>query len=112
MVPKAPAVKRGISVATRPGQFTRDEWVHVCVTYDGSRKAAGVKIYLNGKPADTEVKLDTLDPRDSIRTGSSGTRAPVSPGREKPGTPGRAGAGGASVWASGNVIRETASAGG
>ena len=46
----------------------RDEWLHVFFTYDGSRRAAGVKVYLNGKLAETEVKLDTLGPRDSIRT--------------------------------------------
>ena len=85
VVPAASPVKRGISVATRPGQFTRDEWVHVFVTYDGSRKAAGVKVYLNGKPADTEVKLDTLDPRDSIRTDAAmhvGRRDDYNPMRE------------------------------
>ena len=61
-------VKRGIQVVTRVGQFVRDDWVHVFVTYDGSKKASGVKIYLNGKVAETEVKLDTLAPGDSMRT--------------------------------------------
>ncbi|MES2695184.1 MAG: DUF1553 domain-containing protein [Verrucomicrobiota bacterium] len=60
--------KRGIQIATKAGQFTRDEFVHVFVTYEGTRKAAGVKIYLNGKLAETEVKLDTLGAKDSIRT--------------------------------------------
>ena len=39
---KAPTPKRGIQVATK-GTFLRDEWQHVFFTYDGSRKAAGVK---------------------------------------------------------------------
>ena len=36
------------------------EWVHITVTYDGSSRAAGTKLYLNGKPADIEVDHDTL----------------------------------------------------
>lgn len=63
-----PAVTRGVQVATKAGAIVRDEWVHVFVTYDGSRKAAGVKIYVNGRPAETETRLDTLGPKDSIRT--------------------------------------------
>ena len=85
VTPAAPPVKRGISVATRPGQITRDEWIHVFVTYDGSRKASGVRIYLNGKPADTEVKLDTLGTKDSIRTDAAmhvGRRDDYNPMRE------------------------------
>ncbi len=85
VVPAAPPVKRGISVATRPGQVLRDEWIHVFMTYDGSRKASGLKIYLNGKPADTEVKLDALSPKDSIRTDAAmhvGRRDDYNPMRE------------------------------
>ena len=59
--------KRGIRVATR-GTFPRDEWLHVFFTYNGSRKANGVRIFVNGKPVETEVKLDTLTAQDSIRT--------------------------------------------
>lgn len=65
---RAPApVKRFISVTTK-STFTRDEWLHVFFTYDGSRKAAGVKVYVNGKLAELEVKSDTLAPKDTIRT--------------------------------------------
>ncbi|QDU56959.1 DUF1553 domain-containing protein [Aeoliella mucimassa] len=39
----------------QPGQ-----WCHVLVTYDGSSKAAGLRIYLNGEPAKTEVVKDHL----------------------------------------------------
>lgn len=82
--PVAPA-KRGIQIATKLGQFTRDEWVHVFVTYDGARKGTGVKIYLNGKLAETEVKLDALGPKDSIRTDAAmhlGRRDDYNPMRE------------------------------
>ena len=63
----ATAAKRGIQVVTK-GTFLRDEWLHVFFTYDGSRKAAGVRIFVNGKPVETEVRLDTLTAKDSIRT--------------------------------------------
>jgi len=36
------------------------EWTHVTVTNDGSRKAAGLKMFLNGVPAETEIIADTL----------------------------------------------------
>jgi hypothetical protein len=40
--------------------FPTGEWTHVAVTYDGSSRAAGTRIYVNGAPADTEVIRDTL----------------------------------------------------
>jgi hypothetical protein len=36
------------------------EWNHVTVTNDGSRKAAGLKIFINGKPAETKTVRDNL----------------------------------------------------
>ncbi len=44
----------------------RDTWSHVFVTYDGSRKASGVLVYVNGVPAKLNVEADTL--RDTIAT--------------------------------------------
>ncbi|HEX8520624.1 MAG TPA: DUF1553 domain-containing protein [Tepidisphaeraceae bacterium] len=35
-------------------------WHHIFVTYDGSSKAAGAKVYLDGKPLDMNVYGDTL----------------------------------------------------
>ena len=42
-------------------------WQRVTVTYDGSSKAAGLRIYLDGKEAKTSVVRDTLNakPRDN-----------------------------------------------
>jgi hypothetical protein len=37
-----------------------NRWTHVAVTYDGSSRASGVKIYLDGAPADLEVIRDGL----------------------------------------------------
>jgi mono/diheme cytochrome c family protein len=44
-----------------------NEWTHVCVTYDGSKKAGGVKVYYDGKPQSVNVAADKL--QGSIRTG-------------------------------------------
>lgn len=35
-------------------------WVQIAMVYDGSMKAAGIQIYINGKPAKTEVVKDSL----------------------------------------------------
>jgi hypothetical protein len=35
-------------------------WTHVCVTYDGSSKASGVKIYIDGQLQKTDVEADKL----------------------------------------------------
>jgi hypothetical protein len=37
-----------------------NQWTHVIVTYDGSKKAAGVRIYVNGKQSNTETVVDKL----------------------------------------------------
>ncbi len=57
--------KNAISVRSRQ-RISRKEWVHLAFTYDGSGKAAGVKLYINGRPQEVEVITDTLD--GSIRT--------------------------------------------
>jgi mono/diheme cytochrome c family protein len=36
------------------------EWTHIAITYDGSSRAAGIKLYINGEPADAEVEHDQL----------------------------------------------------
>jgi hypothetical protein len=46
-----------------------DKWTHVVVTYDGSAKADGLKIYYNGKPQFVNVEQDKL-------TGSIKTQVP------------------------------------
>ncbi len=37
------------------------QWHHVAVTYDGSRVAGGIKVFVNGEPQELEVKLDGLN---------------------------------------------------
>src|SRR6185436_13549222 len=62
-------------------------WHHVFVTYDGSRKAKGVKIYYDGEAQDVYQEVDSL--RGSIRT-----RTPLRLNRRSAGE----GAEGASVY--------------
>ncbi len=42
------------------GPITPNVWHHVFATYDGSSKAAGVKVYLDGKPLEMTAGNDTL----------------------------------------------------
>ena len=40
--------------------FPHKTWFHAMVTYDGSRKASGLKIYINGKPMRLGIIRDSL----------------------------------------------------
>ena len=44
------------TVATVP----KETWTQIAVTYDGSSRAAGLRIYLNGKPLETSVLRDRI----------------------------------------------------
>jgi hypothetical protein len=48
-----------ISIRTE-AKLGTGEWTHVAVSYDGSRRAAGLRIYLNGQPVAVEVLRDKL----------------------------------------------------
>ncbi len=56
----------GLKVVSK-AQIPANEWVHVAVTYDGSRKASGLQIYINGAVQDKNVENDKLD-GSTIRT--------------------------------------------
>ncbi len=49
-----------LKVVTRD-QLPADKWTHVLVTYDGSKKAAGVKVYVDGEAQATTVQADSLE---------------------------------------------------
>lgn len=51
-------------------RISRKEWVHLGFTYDGSGKAAGVRLYIDGQPQEVDVLADKL-------TGSFRTEAPL-----------------------------------
>lgn len=56
-----------------------EQWTHVFVTYDGSKKAKGVRVYINGKLAETETTHDsltgTIANEQPIRLGKRSTAA-------------------------------------
>jgi Protein of unknown function (DUF1553)/Protein of unknown function (DUF1549)/Concanavalin A-like lectin/glucanases superfamily/Planctomycete cytochrome C len=64
-----------IRVETKDG-LAVGAWTHVAVTYDGSRYAKGVKVYLDGKAAAMVVHLDELNQsfftKEPLRLGSGG----------------------------------------
>ena len=62
------------------GKLKPNEWRHVFVTYDGSSKASGVKVYFDGKLQELDVEQDRLT--DTIRT-----KVPLYLGRRNPGSP-------------------------
>ncbi|OAI54603.1 hypothetical protein AYO44_03415 [Planctomycetaceae bacterium SCGC AG-212-F19] len=53
-----------------------DRWYHVAVSYDGSRLADGVKVYVDGRPATLKVVLDDLNQsfktKEPLRIGAGG----------------------------------------
>lgn len=51
-------------VANQP--LEAEKWTHVLITYDGSSKASGVRIYVDGRPQEVRVQRDQLN--SSIRT--------------------------------------------
>lgn len=56
------------------------QWTHVFATYDGSSKAAGIKIYFNGKEQPWTIEQDRL-------SGTIKTKVPLYVGRRNPGSP-------------------------
>ena len=51
----------GNAIAIRAKQgLPLNEWSHLTVTYDGSSRAKGIQLYLNGTPIETEVVRDNL----------------------------------------------------
>ncbi|MGA0559426.1 DUF1553 domain-containing protein [Larkinella sp. VNQ87] len=59
------------------GKIRYKQWFHLAMTYDGSGRAAGIKLYLDGKPAPLRVVTDKL--RHSIDHGQNGRNWTGSP---------------------------------
>ncbi len=57
-----------LKVTTQNNVVTPGKWQHVFVTYDGSGKPDGVKIYVDGKDQPTRIERNTLKPDASIHT--------------------------------------------
>ncbi len=60
--------------------LTPEKWQHVLMTYDGSRVASGVRIFINGVPQEQTVMLDLLnqsfETTEPLRIGSTATGRP------------------------------------
>ena len=63
-----------VKVVTTDEAGKPDQWRHIALTYDGSGKAAGLSIYVDGKLRKTKVEVDKL-------TGSIRTKQPLMVGR-------------------------------
>lgn len=49
-----------IRIRARGFHIPLNEWTHFTCTYDGSARAAGLRLYINGQPAEVEVVRDNL----------------------------------------------------
>jgi hypothetical protein len=56
-----------IKVTTKKKVLPTGEWHHVFVTYDGSKRASGVVIYVDGKPQPVDIWSDALQFKGGIR---------------------------------------------
>jgi hypothetical protein len=74
----------GLKVISR-ATIPNGQWSHIAVTYDGSAKPEGLKIYINSKPVETDVETNSLSgsirtpvsAKIGTRTGSDGYRGKV-----------------------------------
>jgi hypothetical protein len=57
-----------LKVGSQRPVLTPEKWQHVAVTYDGSGKAAGVKLYINGAEVPVRALTDTLKPDADTRS--------------------------------------------
>lgn len=59
--------QHGIMVVTHDS-VPKNVWLHLFFTYDGSGKASGVHLFVNGRPMAREIVADSLRPGQTIRT--------------------------------------------
>ena len=63
-----------IRVKTDPGLIAAGAWRHVAVSYDGSRLAPGIRVYIDGRQQECIVELDAINqtfaaPKEPLRIG-------------------------------------------
>ena len=68
-----------LKVSTK-SKLQERQWHHVFVTYDGSSKASGITIYVDGQQQELKVDVDSL--KNTIKTSK-----PLFAGRRNPGSP-------------------------
>jgi hypothetical protein len=68
-----------IKIVTKE-QLPADQWVHVTITYDGSRQATGYKVYVNGM-------LQAVDTQANALSNTTQTKMPFKIGQRESGSP-------------------------
>ncbi len=68
---------RAIRIAAAEPIPSDGSWKHIFFTYDGSGKAAGIKLYVDGKAIATKVIVDNLHPNDKQQPPTIRTQAPM-----------------------------------
>ncbi|WP_128548682.1 DUF1553 domain-containing protein [Larkinella soli] len=64
------------------GKIPYKQWFHVAMTYDGSSRAQGIRLYLNGQPAPVRIVTDNLyHSMDEGKNGKHWVRYPFFIGR-------------------------------
>lgn len=62
-------------------KFPKNQWLHVLASCDGSGKASGLKVYVNGRVREVEVEKDKLTDSianaESVRIGARNGEAPL-----------------------------------
>jgi len=71
--------RHSVSVETKEPALIEGRWNHIVATHSGSGKAEGMKLYVDGKPAELKVVKDRLD-------GTIRTLLPLTFGRMSPDT--------------------------
>ncbi len=74
-----------VQVKTKNNEITPNQWHHACVTYDGSAKAHGVTLYIDGKPAELTISSDSFKTTTALNSatlmlGHSSTNAHLTNG--------------------------------
>jgi hypothetical protein len=70
-------LQNAATIETKETVLIQGRWNHIVATYSGSEKADGMKLYVDGKPAELKVVKDKLD--GAVRTSSPLTFGRVSP---------------------------------
>ncbi|NOS71065.1 MAG: DUF1553 domain-containing protein [Verrucomicrobia bacterium] len=62
-------------------KFPKNQWLHVLATHDGSGKASGVKLFVNGRDREVEIEKDnltaTIANNESLRVGARNGEATI-----------------------------------
>lgn len=62
-------------------KFPKNQWLHVLATHDGSGKASGVKLFVNGRDREIEIEKDnltaTIANNESLRIGARNGEATI-----------------------------------